>query len=77
MTDIAERVEMDNVLPPGTRVEVRKRFDASWASGFEVVDVGGNGYRLRRMSDGMELPADFADEDVRREKKRDNSMWWY
>lgn len=62
-------------LRPGTRVEVRKRLDGDWARGFEVVDGGPDGYRLRRLSDGGELPLTFSDDDVRKEKKR--GTWWY
>jgi hypothetical protein len=77
MGEVAERLHMIEELAPGTRVEVRKRFDASWARGFEVIDLTERGYRLRRLSDGTELPAAFADQDVRQEKKHRNDMWWY
>jgi hypothetical protein len=76
MAEVAERLDPTEALPPGTRVEVRKRFDASWAHGFEVISVSDDGYRLRRMSDGHELPADFSAEEVRREKAR-KDFWWY
>jgi hypothetical protein len=62
-------------LSPGTKVEVRRRFDAKWARGFEVVEATIDGYRLRRLSDGEEIPVPFTDDDVRREKK--NNTWWY
>ena len=58
----------------GARVEVRNQFDGSWSAGFEVAAHTGSGYRIRRRSDGSVLPADFDDEDVRRERR--NSMWW-
>jgi hypothetical protein len=62
----------------GTRVEVRSRFDARWARGFEVAEVvAGNGkpkYRVRRRSDGSVLPVLFDDDDLREEKKRE--LWW-
>jgi hypothetical protein len=77
MGDVAERLHLEEELPPGTKVEVRKRFDASWARGFEVIDLTERGYRVRRLSDGMELPADFIGDDVRLERKRTNDMWWY
>ena len=65
-------------LDTGTRVEVRKRFDSSWARGFEVLDHSEQGYRLRRLSDGSELPLVFDSDDVRPEKdRRRASMWWY
>ena len=71
--DPAERVES---LEAGMRVEVRRRFDQHWARGFEIADVTDKGYRVRRLSDGIVLPTEFSDEDVRRERKR-HSMWWY
>ena len=71
--DPAERGES---LEAGMRVEVRSRFDQRWARGFEVVAVTEGGYRLKRLSDGMELPTEFSPEDVRRERKR-QGMWWY
>lgn len=66
-------------MEPGTRVEVRSRYEASWARGFEIAEVveyDGNaaGYRVRRRSDGSVLPTTFDDEDVREEKRK--SMWW-
>jgi hypothetical protein len=62
-------------LAPGTRVEVRRRFDDKWARGFEVVEATIDQYRLRRLSDGEDLPVTFAPGDVRRERK--NNTWWY
>jgi hypothetical protein len=66
-------------LDAGTQVEVRTGFDRSWAKGFEVLAAsevdGGIGYRLRRLSDGRELPRTFPADDVRRER-RDPNMWW-
>ena len=63
------------LMAAGTRVEVRKRLDGDWARGFEVVAASDDGYRVRRLSDGGELPLLFHDEDVRKEKKR--GTWWY
>ena len=66
-------------MTPGTRVEVRSRFDQRWARGFEIaetlLDAGRPRYRLRRRSDGSLLPVLFVDDDVREEQKR-SSMWW-
>ncbi|MFN8035580.1 MAG: hypothetical protein U0V73_06580 [Acidimicrobiia bacterium] len=68
-------------MEPGTRVEVRSRFEQAWARGFDVAEVvwevgrEGPRYRLRRRSDGSILPALFDDDDVREEKRR--SMWWH
>ncbi len=62
-------------LPPGTRVQVRRKFDDKWATGFEVAEATTQGYRVRRMSDGELIPVPIAEEDLRKEKKR--STWWY
>lgn len=58
-------------------MEVRTGFDRSWASGFEIAafDPKADAYRLRRLSDGAELPVTFPADDVRR-ARRDNSLWW-
>jgi hypothetical protein len=61
-------------LRPGTKVEVRNRFDGAWTRGFEVVEVVPDGYRLSRLSDGSVLPVAFAVEEVRRERRRET--WW-
>ena len=76
MMSAVDPAEDGESLEPGMRVEVRRRFDAHWARGFEVVAVTEGGYRLKRMSDGVELPTEFAFDDVRRERKR-QGMWWY
>ena len=34
------------------------------------------GYRIKRLSDGIVLPTEFSDDDVRQEKRR-QGMWWY
>ena len=59
----------------GTHVEVRNRLDGRWARGFEIIKHEDGGYRLRRLSDDVELPLVFHEDDVRREKKR--GTWWY
>lgn len=61
-------------------MEVRAKFDRSWARGFEIVEAvdgagGSDGYRVRRRSDGSVLPTVFERGDVR-EEKRKNDMWW-
>src|SRR4051812_13851208 len=56
-------------LPQGTPVQVRDRFEFAFRSGFEVSAATGAGYRLRRRSDGVELPAEFPATDVRPESK--------
>jgi hypothetical protein len=55
-------------LRPGTRVEVRTRFDGSWAPGFELAGPhADDGWNVRRLSDGSVLPRRFPNEAVRRE----------
>ncbi len=50
----------------GVLVEVRRRYDGGWSHGFEIAEQTGPGsYRVRRLSDGVVLPAEFALEDVR------------
>jgi hypothetical protein len=63
-------------LSPGDKVEVRRRFDAQWARGFEIVESTDDGYRVRRVSDGEVLPAEFSEDDVRAARKRANDFWW-
>ena len=67
---------------PGTRVEVRSRFESRWTRGFEVADrvdgaSEGDGeamYKVRRRSDGSILPVTFSEADLREENKR--GTWW-
>ena len=54
-------------LPLGTPVQVRDRFEFAFRSGFEVIRSSAAGYRLRRRSDGVELPVDFQADEVRAE----------
>lgn len=65
---------VEEYLKPGTKVEVRGRFGGRWSRGFEVAEVLPGAYRVRRLSDGSLIPADFETEDVRRERKQ--GMWW-
>lgn len=65
-------------MKPGTRVEVRTRFEQRWTRGFEIAEFDEDAdppvYHVRRRSDGSVLPVSFAPEDVREEQRR--SMWW-
>ena len=63
-------------LAAGMPVEVRRRFDFSWARGFEVAEAVQDGYRVTRKSDGSVLPVVFSFDDVRAERKR-QPMWWH
>jgi hypothetical protein len=66
-------------VDPGTRVEVRSRFDRAWARGFEVAEQvtedRARRYRVRRRSDGSVLPVLFEDDEIRAERPK-NDMWW-
>jgi hypothetical protein len=64
-----------DALESGDKVEIRRRFDEGWTRGFEVIAVTDAGLRIRRLSDGAELPAVFGAEEVRHEARRD-SFWW-
>ena len=69
-------------MRPGTRVEVRSRFESKWTRGFEVADLVEEGgtrpgeamYKVRRRSDGSILPVTFSEADLREENRR--STWW-
>jgi hypothetical protein len=63
-----------STIEPGTRVEVKRRFDAKWSRGFEVLERTSGLYRLRRLSDNAALPVLFDENDVRPEKR--NNTWW-
>lgn len=69
-------VHVADTLSVGDIVEVRRRFDAQFARGFEIVEVTDGGYRVRRLSDGEVLPAEFAEDDLRQARKRSNDFWW-
>jgi hypothetical protein len=65
-------------VKPGTRVEVRSRFEARWSRGFEIAarddSLQPPQYQLRRRSDGSILPVLFGEDDLREERRR--STWW-
>jgi hypothetical protein len=63
-------------LTPGTKVDVRNRFQGTWVRGFEIAEVTDEGYRIRRMSDGSVLGELFSRDDVRRERSR-QGFWWH
>lgn len=61
---------MESSAAPGTPVEVWARYTESWARGFEVSSCTEEGYRVRRCTDGVELPVVIAHGDVRVEHGR-------
>jgi hypothetical protein len=50
-------------LSPGTRVDVRNRYQGTWARGFEVAECTEDGYRIRRLSDGSVLGELFSSKE--------------
>lgn len=63
-------------LAPGTKIDVRNRYQGTWVRGFEVAEVIDQGYRIRRLSDGSVLGELFSRDDVRRERRR-QGFWWH
>ncbi|MHB8262420.1 MAG: hypothetical protein ACYDGY_01540 [Acidimicrobiales bacterium] len=63
-------------LAVDAHVEVRDRYQGTWARGFAVAEQLENGYVVRRISDGAILPGVFTEEEVRPSKRR-QGMWWY
>jgi hypothetical protein len=63
---------------PGTHVEVRTRYEQRWSRGFEVAEIvqaaDREQFRVRRRSDGSQLPVLFDANDLREERRR--STWW-
>ena len=57
-------------LDVGRKVYVRNRFLGDWSTGVEVAEVLGDGYRIRRLSDGQVFPDVFAFNDVRLERRQ-------
>ena len=62
-------LEPDDLLPHGTRVEVKSRFDGKWARGFAIEHGNAEGYTVRRELDGVLLPERFPADEVRIEKR--------
>jgi len=56
--------ERDHIAP-GAAVEIRTRFLANWAPGFEAVVIAGDRVSVRRRSDGEVLPVTISLDDVR------------
>ena len=62
-------------LEVGTSVAVRNRFVGSWRGGFEVVEQVGDGYRIKRVSDGAILPDVIGGDEVRSDRHNHNVLW--
>jgi hypothetical protein len=56
----------------GDQVEVHSKYSDSWVSGFEVVEITLEAYRVRRVSDGSLLPDYTSESDLRRPVGRDH-----
>jgi hypothetical protein len=50
-------------------VEVRTHYTGTWAPGFEIADETCDGYRVRRMSDGVLLPGHFHAHEIRQAER--------
>jgi hypothetical protein len=65
------------LLAAGTRVDVRSRYLGTWSRGFEVAEIVGGTYRVRRLSDDSVLPSEFSSVDVRVQHPKKSGPWWY
>jgi hypothetical protein len=65
------------LLGAGTAVDVRSRYLGTWSRGFEVAEIVGDTYRVRRLSDGSVLPSEFACDDVRVQGPKKSGLCWY
>ena len=52
-------------MPIGMPIEVMTNFNGSWAGGFEIAEPDPEGYRVRRVSDGVVLPMVFTEDRLR------------
>jgi hypothetical protein len=52
-------------MQTGDRVLVYSAFNDTWASGFEIAEVLGDEYRVRRVSDGALFPSSTAERHLR------------
>ncbi len=63
-------------LEVGSHVEVRDRYQGTWARGFEISAIEEGRYRVKRISDGAILPGTFSPDEVRPSRRR-QGLWWY
>ena len=49
----------------GDAVELHTKFDGSWCAGFEIAEVRGEDYRVRRSHDRELLPEPTGEDDLR------------
>ena len=55
-----------DALTVGTRVDVHARYDVGrWVPGFSIAEVGPDGYRIRRASDGVVLTQTIRADELR------------
>lgn len=73
----SQDAETAGEIATGTRVDVRNRYVGAWSHGFEVAEsINGDGYRVRRVSDGSILPEPLSRDEVRPEHRK-QGFWWY
>jgi hypothetical protein len=65
----------DITLDVGAQVCVRNRFLGNLSSGFEVIEVLAEGYRIQRVADGMAFPDVFPTEDVHLDRRQSADRW--
>ena len=59
----------NQLLPPGTAVEVFSPFSSSWVNGFDIANTSEDCYELLRRSDQTVLPITFHVDDIRLEHR--------
>jgi hypothetical protein len=52
-------------ITPGDEIEIWCRSLGSWSTGFDALDLDAEGWRVRRRSDGSQLPVRFSSREVR------------
>jgi hypothetical protein len=67
----------EQLLVVGTTVDVRSRYIGTWSRGFEVAEIVGDAYRVRRLSDSSVLPTEFSVNDVSAQRPNKTGSWWY
>jgi hypothetical protein len=72
---LGDEATSDLTLEVGAQVCVRNRFLGNLSSGFEVTEVLPDGYRIRRVADGMTFPDVFPIDDVLPERRHSADRW--
>ena len=70
MNDPTPRHRPAAVLPKGTDVEIRARFEGQWVSGFDIASADRDHYQVRRQMDDVVIPADFTTDSTSHSRGR-------